>query len=216
MYKIIFLLIFMPLTALAQTFTQEPVKGMSHLRLLHISHYDRYGKPTVGELICNKSIAADLLDIFRELYKAKYRIERMETVDHYDGDDDRSMAANNTSCYNYRTMTGSTKRLSKHAQGLAIDINPLYNPYVAPSKTSNPSKTSKTSKTSDPSDPSKAIVKPESGRPYAFNRDKVTEPWQGAIIRRGDICHQLFIKHGFKWGGAWKSLKDYQHFEKDL
>lgn len=117
-------------TLTAQTFTQAPVDGQPHLRLLRLSHYDRNGNPQVGELVCNKSIANDLIEIFRELYKAKYRIERMETVDKYDGDDERSMTANNTSCYNYRPMTGSQKKLSKHALGLAIDINPLYNPYI--------------------------------------------------------------------------------------
>ena len=101
---------------------------------LQIPHYDKDGNPTTGILECNKSIAKDLEEIFAELYKAKYRIERMRPTNEYDGDDDKSMAANNTSCYNYRVMTGSKKRLSKHALGLAIDINPLYNPYVKQSR----------------------------------------------------------------------------------
>lgn len=180
-------------TLTAQTFTQAPVDGQPHLRLLHLSHYDRNGNPQVGELVCNKSIANDLIEIFRELYKAKYRIERMETVDKYDGDDERSMTANNTSCYNYRPMTGSQKKLSKHALGLAIDINPLYNPYIH----------HRTGR-----------IAPLAGKPYVTNRDKAKEPWPGAFIKKNDLIYRLFTQHGFTWGGNWKSCKDYQHFEK--
>lgn len=180
-------------TLTAQTFTQAPVDGQPHLRLLRLSHYDRNGNPQVGELVCNKSIANDLIEIFRELYKAKYRIERMETVDKYDGDDERSMTANNTSCYNYRPMTGSQKKLSKHALGLAIDINPLYNPYIH----------HRTGR-----------IAPLAGKPYVTNRDKTKEPWPGAFIKKNDLIYRLFTNHGFTWGGNWRSCKDYQHFEK--
>lgn len=180
-------------TLTAQTFTQAPVDGQPHLRLLRLSHYDRNGNPQVGELVCNKSIANDLIEIFRELYKAKYRIERMETVDKYDGDDERSMTANNTSCYNYRPMTGSQKKLSKHALGLAIDINPLYNPYIH----------HRTGR-----------IAPQAGKPYVTNRDKTKEPWPGAFIKKNDLIYRLFTQRGFTWGGNWRSCKDYQHFEK--
>ena len=179
----------------AQTFTQSPVTGQPHLRLLRLSHYDRNGNVQVGELICNEAIANDLIDIFRELYKVQYRIERMETIDKYDGDDERSMTANNTSCYNYRLKTGNKKELSMHARGLAIDINPLYNPYIH----------HRTGR-----------IAPAAGKPYVNDRDKANEPWPGAFIRKGDTIHTLFLKHGFTWGGSWRSCKDYQHFEKAL
>ena len=179
----------------AQTFTQEAVKDMPHLRLLHLSHYDKDGKVQVGELICNKAIAADLIEIFRELYKAQYRIERMETIDKYGGDDERSMTANNTSCYNYRLKTGNKKELSMHARGLAIDINPLYNPYIH----------HRTGR-----------IAPVAGKAWVNNREKLKEPWPGALIKKGDLIHTLFLKHGFTWGGSWRSCKDYQHFEKPL
>ena len=161
----------------------------AELRYLKVLHYGKDGKVHQGELICNKSIAQDLLDIFRELYKAKYKIERISLIDNYGADDTRSMEANNTSCFNFRFMTGSTTRISKHGMGLAIDINPLYNPYVKGNK-----------------------IDPPSGARYAKNRDKRKDiPMK---IDRNDLCYKLFIKHGFKWGGAWKSSKDYQHFEK--
>lgn len=70
-----------------------------------------------------------MAEIFHELYLAEYPIERIRLIDEYDGDDTVSMEDNNTSCFNYRVVDG-TSSLSKHAYGMAIDINPLYNPYV--------------------------------------------------------------------------------------
>lgn len=163
--------------------------GRNQLRYLKVLHYGKDGKVHQGEIVCNKSIAQDLLDIFRELYKAKYSIERISLIDNYGADDTRSMEANNTSCFNFRFMTGSRTRISKHGKGMAIDINPLYNPYVKGSK-----------------------VDPPSGRTYANNRDSRSDiPMK---IDCNDLCYKLFIKHGFKWGGSWKTMKDYQHFEK--
>lgn len=164
-----------------------PVKR-NNLRYMKVLHVTRNGSVRTGELICHESIAQDLLDIFKELYKARYVIERVELIDKYNASDERSMEANNTSCFNYRTMTGSNK-VSKHGYGMAIDINPLYNPYIKGNK-----------------------VEPASGRKYAFNREKRNDiPMK---IDRNDLCYKLFIKHGFSWGGAWRSVKDYQHFEK--
>lgn len=204
----------MSIVAQAQDgFTQEPIpdavfqrmqgksfgKGCttkrSDLRYLRIPYHDLNGNRQLGEMVCHRTIAADLLAIFRELYANDYRIERMVLIDDYDADDDRSMEANNTSCFNFRIMTGSTTALSKHALGLAVDINPLYNPYVK-----------------------KGFVSPAKGKPYAYNRSARSKSRStiinNMIIRRGDICHRLFLKHGFRWGGSWSKLKDYQHFEK--
>jgi len=162
----------------------------SELRYLKLSHYDGKGKEHIGELVCNKHIANDLISIFKELHKHRYPIERMQLIDNYDGDDERSMQANNTSCFNFRSVAGS-KKLSKHSQGLAIDINPLYNPYVKRRKDGS------------------LKVQPASATPYV-NRKKAW-PYK---LSKGDLCYKLFIKHGFKWGGSWSSLKDYQHFER--
>ena len=162
----------------------------SELRYLRLSHYDREDQEYVGEIVCNKMIAHDLKEIFQELHKAHYPIERMRLIDDYDADDERSMQDNNTSCFNFRTIAGS-KKLSKHSMGMAIDINPLYNPYVKQRKDGT------------------LIVQPSSARKYA-NRNK---SWPYKIDRK-DLCYRLFIKHGFKWGGSWSSSKDYQHFER--
>lgn len=171
-----------------RSFTTNCTVKRSELRYLRLLHRNAEGRTVVGELVCNKRIAADLLDIFRKLYDASYPIERMVLIDYYDADDERSMTANNTSCFNFRFITGSRTRVSLHGQGLAIDINPLYNPYVKGN-----------------------TVAPKAGRKYATNRTKKRIP---LMIERGDLCHRLFVQHGFSWGGAWKSQKDYQHFEK--
>lgn len=159
------------------------------LRYLHVLHYDLEGNVHEGEMVCNVSICNDLLDIFQKLYEAHYPIEKMELVDNYDADDEKSMSANNTSCFNFRRQPGS-RYLSKHSRGLAVDINPLYNPYVRHSR-------------------GKLHIEPTKGKNYADRKKQF--PYK---IDRNDLCYKLFIEHGFSWGGAWKSVKDYQHFEK--
>lgn len=159
---------------------------------LHVLHYDFAGNPAEGELICNKYIADDLSEIFYELYLAEYQIEKITLVDRYDGDDLASMTDNNTSCFNYREVDGTTS-LSKHAYGLAIDINPLYNPYVRYDKNGG------------------QIVSPAEGEYYADRSN--TFPYK---IDADDLCCRLFLEHGFTWGGNWNSCKDYQHFQKAL
>lgn len=161
----------------------------SSLRYIKVLHYTLSGQIRIGELICNKAIAKDLVEIFRDLFAAHYPIERMVLIDEYNADDELSMSHNNTSCFNFRAMTGS-KRLSNHAKGCAIDINPLYNPYVKMGHEI-------------------VFVKPKNGKAYADRSRNFSYK-----IDRKDLCYRLFIKHGFRWGGAWKSHQDYQHFEK--
>ena len=163
----------------------------SSLRYLRVLHRNVEGKTQLGEMVCNQSIAADLLSIFRQLYQQGYKIERMVLIDDYDADDEISMRANNTSCFNFRLVSGTTK-LSKHSQGLAIDVNPLYNPYLHLNN---------------------GKVEPATGKPYAHNRANLRNI-PVPIIDTNDLCYRLFIQHGFRWGGAWRTVKDYQHFEK--
>ena len=111
----------------AQWLTAQPA-GVQ-LDTLQVQHIDFQGRSQQGVIICNTAIAKDLQEIFSELYRQKYPIERIRPISDYDNDDERSMQANNTSCYCYRPIAGSTK-LSNHARGMAIDINPLYNPCV--------------------------------------------------------------------------------------
>ncbi|MDV7045280.1 M15 family metallopeptidase [Bacteroides cellulosilyticus] len=168
----------------------------SELRYLKVLHRNADGNPQRGEMVVNTVIADKVIDVFRQLYLADYRIERMVLVDNYDADDESSMCANNSSSFNFCFMTGSTTKISKHGLGLAIDINTLYNPYVK-----------------EKADGSWHI-EPATGEPYAFDRDNRTDiPYK---IDHNDLAYRLFTEAGFEWGGDWISLKDYQHFEIDL
>ena len=159
------------------------------LRYLRVLHYNLDREVLQGELICHKDIADDLLVIFLELYKAAYPIERMVLIDEYEADDEASMRANNTSAFNFRRASGM-QRLSSHSTGMAIDINPLYNPLVKHRE-------------------GKTKVFPATATTY-IDRSKYF-PYK---IEKGDLCYCLFKKYGFSWGGDWRSSKDYQHFEK--
>ena len=159
------------------------------LRYLRVLHYNLDREVLQGELICHKDIADDLLAIFQELFKAAYPIERMVLIDEYEADDEASMRANNTSAFNFRQASGM-QRLSSHSTGMAIDINPLYNPLVKHRE-------------------GKTKVFPATATTY-IDRSKYF-PYK---IEKGDLCYRLFKKYGFSWGGDWRSSKDYQHFEK--
>lgn len=158
---------------------------LSELRYLELSYIDFDGVEHVGEMVCNKAIADDLVAIFRVLYQDRYPIRSMRLIDDFGGDDIASMEADNTSCFNYRVVAG-TKTLSKHARGLAVDINPLENPYVRGEE-----------------------VSPPGGVPYADRTQYFPHK-----IDREDLCCQLFLERGFTWGGSWRTIKDYQHFQK--
>lgn len=157
------------------------------LRYLKVLYVNYNGITMEGELVCNKAIADDLIDIFRELYNAGYQICQIRLVDDFNADDDLSIAADNTSCFNYRVVEGTT-RLSNHGLGRAIDLNPLYNPCVY----------LKTGR-----------VSPPAGEAYADRSADFPHK-----IDENDLAYKLFISHGFSWGGSWNTLKDYQHFEK--
>ena len=114
---------------IGKSYPEDCEVSINDLRYLIIPHHDGKGYIQIGELVCNKEVADDFIYLFKELFKHKYPIEKMVLIDKYDGDDTKSMEANNTSSFNYRFISG-TNKLSKHAYGMAIDINPLYNPYV--------------------------------------------------------------------------------------
>ena len=160
------------------------------LRYVHILHTGFDGETKEGELIVNKAIADDVLAIFEELYLAKYPIEKVRLVDEYDADDEASMSDNNSSAFNFRTISHTTT-ISKHGLGMAIDINPLYNPYV---------KTVNGALSIEPANAA-VYVDPSDDNPYRIDHD--------------DLCYKLFTEHGFTWGGDWVHSKDYQHFEKE-
>ena len=162
------------------------VISVEDIRYVHVLHIGADGNVHAGELIVNRKIAEDITDIFIKLYEAGYPIEKIKLIDEYKGDDDLSVQDNNTSAFNFRYVAGS-KHLSKHSLGMAIDINPLYNPYIVNGKVA------------------------EWGAPYT---DRTKDfPYK---MTKDDLCVKLFKQHGFKWGGdCWKNTLDYQHFEKN-
>ncbi len=171
-----------------KSFKEDCTLPREDLRYLHVLHKDLDGNEHEGEMIVNKRIAEDVLDILKQLYEANYPIEKIRLVDEYNADDEASMEDNNSSAFNFRFIFHTTK-VSKHGLGLAVDINTLYNPYT---------------KIVD----GKRIVEPITGEPYLDR--SANFPYK---IDENDLCYKLFIKHGFEWGGAWEDRKDYQHFE---
>lgn len=168
-----------------------PYEDLNYVGLKYI---DFKGQEQTGELICNKAIAQDMVEIFHELYRNEYRLESVHLIDEYDGDDTASMTENNTSCFNYRVVDG-TASLSKHAYGLAIDVNPYYNPYVVFGRNSDGS---------DYISPPGSEIYADRSQSFAYKIDE------------NDLCYRLFTEHGFTWGGNWNSTKDYQHFQKKI
>jgi len=161
----------------------------SDLRYLRLLHVDKEGRVRKGEMVCHRSISAKVVGIFKKLYQARYPIERIQLIDDYDADDELSMRANNTSAFCFRRVKG-TRTLSAHARGLAVDVNPLYNPCRRRSRTG------------------KVTVQPSNASRYC---DRAASfPYK---IVRGDLLHRQFLANGFRWGGAWRSVKDWQHFE---
>lgn len=171
-----------------KSFKDDCTLPREDLRYLHVLHVDLDGETHEGEMIVNVHIAEDVLDILRQLYEAKYPIEKIRLIDEYDADDEASMEDNNSSSFNFRFISHTT-RVSKHGLGLAVDINTLYNPYT---------------KVVD----GERIIEPITGEPY-LDRD-ADFPYK---IGHEDLCYRLFIEHGFEWGGDWEDRKDYQHFE---
>ena len=160
---------------------------LADLRLLSVRYVGFDGQAHIGQLIVHRRHAQDLIGVFRELYEARFPIRRMRLVDAYGGDDDRSMAADNTSAYNCRTVAGQST-FSAHAYGAAVDINPVENPYV----------------TAD------GILPPAGQRFVDVDRTAKATAARGVIVT-DDVVVRAFARIGWKWGGVWNEA-DYQHF----
>jgi hypothetical protein len=155
----------------------------STLRAVNVSHWGYDGAVHPGRIIVAASQAENTAGIFRDLYDARFPIQRIVPIDAYAADDQASMRANNTSGFNCRYVAGTT-RLSQHGLGLAIDVNPLHNPYVR-----------------------NGTVDPPEGATWA-DRSR-NDP---GMIKADDAAVRAFARHGWSWGGYWSSGKDYQHF----
>lgn len=160
---------------------------IDELAYLKVPYWGYDGKKHEGELIVHKLVSKEVLNIFKKLYSAKFPIKQMLLTDEYGGNDEASMNEDNSSAFNCRVVGGTQDVLSKHSYGKAIDINPIQNPYVK-----------------------NHAVEPVGGNEYLL-RGK----YRKGMILPDDIVVRSFAAYGWKWGGDWKSLKDYQHFEKD-
>jgi Bacterial capsule synthesis protein PGA_cap/D-alanyl-D-alanine carboxypeptidase len=162
-----------------------PLRDLRHLRM---TYRDFDGRARTGEMVVHRRYARDVTRVFGRLYDVGFPIRRMRLVDAYGGDDDRSMAANNTSGFNCRRVTGQVG-WSDHAYGAAIDINPIQNPYVRPGS-----------------------IDPPSGRGFARVDRGGSAPLRAGVIHASDPVVAAFARIGWQWGGFWLSSKDYQHF----
>ena len=159
--------------------------ALADLRLVRLRFWGFDARAHKGELIVNADIADAVVRAFGQLYDARFPNRRMQPVDVYGGSDDASMAADNTSAFNCRPITGTTDRWSNHSYGRAIDINTIENPYVKG-----------------------ATVLPPAGADYLDRGDV-----RPGMIVAGDVVNAAFAAEGFGWGGDYTGLKDYQHFE---
>lgn len=161
-----------------------PLADLRHLRLTFV---DFEGRVRKGSMVVHKDVAGDVVGVFRAIYRARFPLKAMRLIDAYGGDDNRSMAANNTSGYNCRRVDGSDN-LSDHAYGRAIDINPVQNPYVTDGRTL-----------------------PQAGRDFvAVARDAGAAAPRG-VIKQDDAVTRAFDRVGWTWGGLWND-PDFQHF----
>jgi hypothetical protein len=157
----------------------------SSLRRLRLSYWGFDGKRHVGTLVVNVSAVGDLTVVFRRLYRARFPIRRMRPIDAYGGNDERSLAADNTAAFNCRYTVGpGPKRWSAHAYGVAIDVNPVENPYLENGR-----------------------VHPLAGKAY-LDRSNV----RPGMAVRGGLLVSAFAAVGWQWGGRWRGTPDYQHF----
>lgn len=169
------------------TISENSPVGFDDLSYLTLSYTGYDGKTHAGNMIVSAELADEVISIFKELYNIGFPIEKMRLPCEYDGVDENSMRDNNTSAFNDRPIEG-TGGLSYHQLGRAIDINPLVNPYI---------------RFSD------GVVLPETAYKY-LDRTLGKE----GMIAEDSPCVEIFKKYGWDWGGDWKSVKDYQHFEK--
>jgi D-alanyl-D-alanine carboxypeptidase len=159
--------------------------GFAGLRLLRVRHWGFDGRAHRGRLVVNSDAARPMLAVMRSLYRQRFPIRQMRLVDAYGADDRRSMAADNTSAFNCRTVAGQPGVWSEHAYGRAIDVNPIENPYVTDS----------------------GYVSPPVGAPYS----RRSRHRKGMLHRDGAVV-AAFAAIGWEWAGNWPWPKDYQHF----
>jgi len=167
--------------------------ALSDLRYLTMDYLNFNGQYQQGEMIVHADVADEVVEIFEHLYTMNYAIHKMELVSNYGGNDWQSIEADNTSAFNCRPVTGKKKKWSKHAYGKAIDINPIANPYISRS----------------------GHISHKASEQYRNRKHKdIYNLSDRALLMANDPATELFKSYGWKWGGDWNTIKDYQHFVK--
>lgn len=164
-----------------------PITDLVYLR---VTHYNMEGNVSLGELVVHQKIARAVMEVFEDIFAQEFPIERMQLIDVYEANDDLSMENNNSCAFNFRDIVNKPGFISKHGLGLAIDINPLWNPYVK----------------------GNSILPPLA---YEYVDRTLDRP---GIIQPDGVVVKAFEKRGFTWGGNWMPIKgyvDFQHFEMD-
>ncbi len=153
------------------------------LRRVSVTYWGFDGTSHQGVLVVHEQAVTVMKGAFADLYAQRFPIRRMVPIEAYGGDDYSSIEADNTSAFNCRPATG-LKRWSRHAYGMAIDVNPLENPYVLGGRTSHPR--------------SRAYLDRRRDRP--------------GMLTEGSAAVRAFTTSGWSWGGRWTDPKDFQHF----
>ncbi len=164
---------------------------LNDLRYIRLTYRDFNGRDARGEMIVHKDVASEVTQIFKELYEIGYPIRKMKLVSDYKGSDWQSIEADNTSAFNCRKATGS-RHWSKHSYGKAIDLNSIENPYISRS----------------------GHISHKASQQYRKRVHKNHTAADKAVLLKSDKAVHIFKKYGWKWGGDWSGVKDYQHFSK--
>jgi len=167
------------------SYRENDTVSLDMLSYLTISHFDFNGEKQIGNMIVALEVAEEVLEIFEEIFNAEFPIASIRLIDYFEANDNLSLAANNSSAFNFRYIAGTT-RLSRHAFGMAIDINPIQNPYIRHGN-----------------------ILPEAGNEY-LDRENI----RPGMIIPGDVVYNAFVSRGWTWGGHWTDPIDYHHFEK--
>ncbi len=170
-----------------KTWTKECPVSLDQLSYLQVTYWGFDNKPHTGELIVNKAIAEDTVKVFEELFDIKFPIESMKLPSYLMNHPNDSTEKNNSSAFCYRKDTQSPEKNSIHSYGLAIDLNPFYNPAIV----------------------AKGKTEPEGADKY-LNR-KLNHI---GMIHKGDKVFQIMTNHGWAWGQFFRQGVDSMHFEK--
>ncbi len=158
--------------------------GRSGLRRVDLPYVGFDGRTHSGALVVNADVASSVVHVFSTLYQDRFPIHRMTPVEAYGGDDDASMAADNTSAFNCRQpgQANAPSAKSPHANGRAVDLNPYENPWV---------------------DPRCSCFQPDSY--YGTHRSGT------GVIVKGGVAWRAFTRAGWTWQDS--TTTDFQHFD---